>query len=186
MIKLPLSGCDRELRELAPEDADELFGVVDGNREHLRQWLPWLDRNTRREHSLAFIESTVEQRKAGKGFVCGVIERGRIVGICGFHPIEPPGDVAMIGYWLAEDATRKGLVTEGVAVLLEHGFRHMGIRRIEIPVATGNERSQAVCIRLGLNKAPTRPRAEELYGVCVDHIPFFIEADEWKARSSRP
>jgi ribosomal-protein-serine acetyltransferase len=186
MKRFYLSGKSRELRELALEDADELFALVDANREHLRQWLPWLDRNTSAEDSSAFIESTLEQHQAGKGFVCAVLERGRIVGTCGFHPIEAGDDLATIGYWLAADATGKGLIIKSVTVLLEHAFGPMGLRRVEIPVATGNWKSQAVCRRLGLNEGGIRPSAEDLYGVYVDHLVFYIDADEWKAGNRRP
>lgn len=182
MIVLTLSGSARELRELELDHADELFAVVDANRAHLREWLPWLDGNTKPAHSRAFIESTIEQRSAGQGFVCGIFDGGRLVGTCGFHPIEPPGEVATIGYWLAEAATGRGLITESVTLLMDHGFQELGLRRIEIPVATGNLKSLAVCRRLGLRNDPIRPRAENLYGVFVDHIPFFIEAEEWEVR----
>ena len=35
-----------ELRQTMPEEAEEMFAVVDANREYLREWLPWLDNTT--------------------------------------------------------------------------------------------------------------------------------------------
>ena len=32
-----------ELNEPNEEDAEELFSLVEENREYLREWLPWLD-----------------------------------------------------------------------------------------------------------------------------------------------
>ena len=31
------------LRSLREDDTEQLFQVVEANREHLRVWLPWLD-----------------------------------------------------------------------------------------------------------------------------------------------
>ncbi|HIC50988.1 MAG TPA: hypothetical protein EYP01_06050, partial [Candidatus Poseidoniales archaeon] len=32
-----------ELRQAMPDDAEEMFVEIEGNREYLREWLPWLD-----------------------------------------------------------------------------------------------------------------------------------------------
>lgn len=37
-----------ELTQVSEEDAGTLFSLVDANRAHLRQWLPWLDTNTQK------------------------------------------------------------------------------------------------------------------------------------------
>jgi len=51
---------DLELRTLREEDAVVLFQLVDANRKHLREWLPWLDANTEVDHSRAFIRSVLK------------------------------------------------------------------------------------------------------------------------------
>jgi hypothetical protein len=37
--------------------AEELFDVVDSNRDHLRKWLPWLDMNKTVEGQRIFVKS---------------------------------------------------------------------------------------------------------------------------------
>jgi hypothetical protein len=34
---------DLTMRSLTPEDAREIFDVIDQNRGYLRRWLPWVD-----------------------------------------------------------------------------------------------------------------------------------------------
>ena len=42
MLSLDL-GSGVSLDELGRSDADEMFALVDANRERLRRWLPWVD-----------------------------------------------------------------------------------------------------------------------------------------------
>ena len=44
------------LRPLQVQDADELFLLVNHNREHLRAWLPWLDQAKTRDDQVKFIQ----------------------------------------------------------------------------------------------------------------------------------
>ena len=48
-------GDDAELRMLEDRHAEELFALVDRNREYLREWLPFLDGTTSVEDEGGFI-----------------------------------------------------------------------------------------------------------------------------------
>ncbi|MCY0096431.1 GNAT family N-acetyltransferase [Hoeflea ulvae] len=168
------------LRLLQPDDADLLFEVVDQNRAHLRQWLPWLDRNTTREDSRAFIESIHHQHDAGKGFACGVFRDNRLVGLCGFHEIDTHTRSVVIGYWLAEAHQGNGIISRCAAFFIDYAFTELGLQRVDIPVAEGNMRSRAVCERLGLSDQGTIENAEWLYDKWVNHIRYSIGADQWR------
>ena len=44
-----------ELRQTMPEEAEEMFAVVDADREYLREWLPWLDNTNSPDDETVFI-----------------------------------------------------------------------------------------------------------------------------------
>ena len=168
------------LQLLQPDDADLLFEVVDRNRAHLRQWLPWLDRNTTRVHSRAFIESIHHQLDAGKGFACGVFWDNSLAGLCGFHEIDTHNQSVVIGYWLAEAFQGNGIISRCTAFFIDYAFTELGLQRVDIPVAERNIRSRAVCERLGLSNEGTIENAEWLYDKWVNHIRYSISAMEWR------
>lgn len=100
---------------------------------------------------------------------------------CGFHPIEAGSVEATIGYWLAEFATGKGLVTRSARILIDHAFNELAISKINIPVAVENVSSRAVCERIGLDDGGIKENAEYLYGTYVDHILYFTTSDTWRS-----
>ncbi len=179
MVRFPIADV-AEMRLLTESDAPELFKVVDSNRQHLREWLPWLDRNTEEAHSLEFIRSTIDQYRNGQGFVCGIFDSTGLVGTCGYHPIVAPRSEATIGYWLSEAALGKGLVTRATEILIDYAFNQLKLKKVCIPVAVGNHRSRAVCDRLALDNEGIRTDAEYLYGVYVDHVLYYTTPDHWK------
>jgi ribosomal-protein-serine acetyltransferase len=167
------------LRTLCEDDAEALFRVVDGNRAHLREWLPWLDANTTSKDSLAFIQATVKQDAANQGFTCAVEFRGRVVGVAGYHPIRWNNRSVEIGYWLAREAVGHGIMTKCCRVLVAHAFAGYGLNRVQIPAAVGNGRSRAVPERLGFQLEGIIRDAEWLYDHFVDHAMYAILKKDW-------
>jgi ribosomal-protein-serine acetyltransferase len=114
----------------------------DANRTYLREWLPWLDRNTEVEHSRQFIGSILQQHARNEGFTCAIPHGGHIVGIVGYHPIRWASKAVELGYWLSQDAVGKGIMTWCCHVLVDYAFQGLGFNRVAIPAATGNCSSQ--------------------------------------------
>lgn len=182
-LEFPLSAGDELLVELLDEaHAEELFAVVDENRSYLRQWLPWLDRNTEVEHTRAFIVATRKQHEERNGFTCGLWLRGRLVGVIGLHGIDWANRKTSIGYWVAQAHQGQGLVTRGCRALLAYLFGELGLNRVEIGCAPGNTKSAAIPERLGFVREGLLRQPEWLYDHYVDHVVYGLLASEWRQR----
>src|SRR5690606_32094238 len=152
----------------------------DENREHLRDWLPWLDRVTTLEDTRAFIAAALEQARAQKGFQTVIRADGELVGLVGQRSPEASGRSMTLGYWLAERAQGRGIMTRACAVHVEHGFTELPLAHAEIRCATGNVRSRAIPERLGFRPAGLIRDAEWLYDHYVDHVVYRLSAAEWR------
>lgn len=168
------------LKMLQESDASDLFALVDGNRSHLRKWLPWLDFNQSVGDSLSYIKTNREQYSNNLGFNCGVFFLGELVGMCGFHPIDHLNKKVVIGYWIAQHAQGQGIVTKCVEYLIYYAFDTLKLNKVSIPAAEHNYRSQAVSKRLGLVKEGFEREAEFLYDHYVNHIHYSVLHAEWK------
>ena len=174
---------DHELKFvlLQPQQAEEVFAVVDKNRQFLRTWLPWIDSNTNADDSKEFIKKTLQQVSDESGLQCGIFYQDRFVGMIGYHTIKREIDMGEIGYWLAEDANGRGIMTRCVKAMINIGIQELGVKKIEIFCAESNHRSRAIPERLGFTQEGVIRRAGNLYGECVSHIIYGLLAEEWKA-----
>lgn len=160
---------DLALAVLCKEHSSELYRLISENRDHLREWLPWVDDVTGTEDTSGFIAGTINQNQNGRGAHYAIVFKGAVAGVIGFHPIDWPNRNAEIGYWLGKEYSGMGLVTKSAAVLLESGFNELNLNRIEIRCAAGNTRSRSVAERLGMAYEGTLREEEWLFVRFVDH-----------------
>ncbi len=119
------------LRLLKEEDAEELSLRVDQNREHLRQWLPWLDGAKSPTDQLKFIQRCSECAVAGTAFHYALLSSGEIVGMVSFNSIEKLNRCATMDYWLAKSQTGRGLMRAAVKALIDWGFQNVELNRFK-------------------------------------------------------
>ncbi|MBO0993896.1 GNAT family N-acetyltransferase [Bacillus sp. SD088] len=169
------------LRMVEEEDAEELFRLTDQSREYLREWLPWIDRIKSKEDSIAFIQSSQQGFAEFTSMTLGILYRGKLIGVSGFNEMDPENKAASIGYWLCKDFQGKGIMNRVVRSLMDYAFHILEFNRIEIRVAAGNKRSQAIPEKLGFKKEGILREAEWLYDHYVDHIIYsFLASDNQK------
>jgi ribosomal-protein-serine acetyltransferase len=174
-----------ELRCFEDADAAPLFALVDANRAHLRRWLPWVDGIATAEDERAFIGRARTQFEGSDGPSFGIWEHGALVGAIGLLPIDHANRATEIGYWLAEVAQGRGIITRACRALLGHCFSELGLHRVAIQCATGNMRSAAIPRRLGFRLEGTLREAEWLYDRWVDHHVYATLEDEWRSAEAR-
>ncbi len=169
-----------ELRLLQIEDAQELFALTDANRSYLRQWLPWLDLITQVDDTRNFISRTISQFIEHESVVAAIWDRGKIVGLVGFNRIDRQDRIGYIGYWLAESARGKGIMTKSCQSLINYGFTTLKLERVVIACATKNHHSRAIPLRLGFIHEGVIRDAEWLYQEFVEHDIYALSIEDWK------
>jgi ribosomal-protein-serine acetyltransferase len=166
-----------ELRLLEHQHAEELFALIDQNREFLRRWLPEWDVQKSLDDCKAVIKSSLELLAANAGFTLGIWHQGRLAGVVGAGRIDWENRSTMIGYWLGESCQGKGLMTGACRALVDYLFSELKLHRIEIRCATSNPKSCAVPKRLGFSKEGVLRQAQmfddrfldlEVYGLLVE------------------
>jgi ribosomal-protein-serine acetyltransferase len=175
-LRIELSG-RRWLGLLEESDAQELQAVVEANRDHLARWMPWAGGQMLAD-TLAFIRRTHEQLANNEGFQAAVLEDGRIVGVTGFHAVSWEHRRTSIGYWLAEPAQGRGIMTEAVKALVNHALETWQLHRVEIRARVENVRSRAIPERLGFTQEGVARGAERIGDLYVDQAVYAMLAGE--------
>jgi ribosomal-protein-serine acetyltransferase len=182
-MTIPTGNQDIDLRLLSEADAAGLFRLVDENRSHLRRWLPWLETSTSVEHTREFIKGTLKRFADFAGFVYAVEFQGSLVGVVGHNSIDKANQISYPGYWLSESHVGRGIMTCAVRALIEHAFAELHLNRIDIRVAVGNQKSQAIPDRLGFTREGVIRDAEWLYDRFVDHTVNGLLRSDWTAKT---
>lgn len=174
---------DIELRLPHASDAQELFRLIDSDRLHLRQWLPWVDYETTLAESLEFVQRSQLQYEKKEGFQLGIFYQGSLSGVIGYHTINWPGRHVEIGYWLNSAFEGRGIMTRACRRLVSYAFDELTLNRVGILCAVGNSRSRAIPERLGFTQEGILRDAEWLYNHFVDLVIYSMLAREWPERN---
>jgi ribosomal-protein-serine acetyltransferase len=142
-------GPDVEMRELQPDDADTVYGLMDAERDRLGQWLPFVHWSDSAQVTRAFIEESRTSDSGVDGL--GIWMGGEFAGGIGLR-IDPVHNSGEIGYWLGSQFEGRGLVTAACRALIDLAFGEMGLHRVTVVAEPENLRSRAIPERLGFKR----------------------------------
>lgn len=152
--------------------AEDLFQLVESNREYLREWMPWEKNHVSIDDTMAFISESEKNIK--DSFHAGIFFDHQLCGMIGLHQINYLNRNTSIGYWLDKNHQGKGIVTLAAGELVRYCFQELELHRIEIRCGTSNFKSQAVAERLGFIREGILREAELLNDRYIDHALYAI------------
>lgn len=168
------------LRPWHAVDAVPLYEAVDANRDHLGEWLDWVDGYSL-ERTEQFIAGANERIARGEMMELALEVDGAIAGSCGFVDIVPGHREVEIGYWLGLEYSGRGLMTRATVALTDYAFETLGLHRVALAIYGGNRRSRAIAERLGFRNEGSFASARWHRGQWHDLVWYGMLADEWAA-----
>ena len=157
MLKMPEKIASERIILLRPfpptfELAKEIFEKVELSRKTLRDWLPWVDgtKSPEAEYTNWLINWAQQNWNEGKGFAYLIRHKKTkaVLGAIDLMDYNEKHKSAEIGYWLSDDASGCGYMTEAIHALENVAFKK-GLNRIMIGSDVQNERSMNVIKRCG-------------------------------------
>lgn len=174
---LPLHTERLVLRRARPDDAEAMYAYY-GDPDVAAYLLT--DAWTAREAEHHLRDRTPEDDKIGL-----VIEvDGRVVGDVVLMLQGPSYSLAEIGWALHPEASGRGIATEAASALVDLAFDHYGCHRVHALLDARNDRSAALCERLGMRREAHKIRDFWSKGEWTDSFEYAVLADEWRARRS--
>lgn len=101
-----------------------------------------------------WLELYEQGRRDGKreGYAVVDVETGAFLGIAGVVDIHPDANQGEIGYALAPEARGRGLATRAVELVTSYALDELGLERVELQIATGNDASIRVAEKCGYTR----------------------------------
>lgn len=137
------------------QDTENLFSLVDANREHLRKFLAWVDKTIAVEQSSKNIQDRIDGYANGDTASFVIKYDKRIIGSAGYVKLNTIYKNGEIGYWISREFEGKGIMSKCVKSLIEYGFGELKLHRITIRCNSNNSKSVAIPKRFGFTHEGT-------------------------------
>ncbi len=164
--------------------AESLLNLVNANRTYLREWLPWVDQMHTVANFAYYISDTKKRAAEKTDFGFAIIIDKHLAGRIGLHHINQQNKIGEIGYWLANGLQGKGIMTRCCRAIIDHGFTQLGLNRIEIKCAVGNDKSLAIAEKLQFKQEGILRQAEWQNGKFIDLYLYAMLKVEWEKISA--
>lgn len=89
---------------------------------------------------------------------------------------------AYLGYYAFAGAAGRGLMSAGLALVLDAAFNEIGLHRVEANVQPDNRRSLALVRRAGFVREGYSRRYVRIAGRWRDHVRMALLVEDWRAR----
>ncbi len=168
------------LRAPEPGDAEALHSYYSEEQVSLYLLTPPLDLH-QAEGELRRRIPRPEDEGRGPNLALVVEYDGHMVGDL-ILMLQPPSySQAEVGWVLDPRMAGRGIATEASRALVDLAFDHYGVHRVFALLDARNERSAALCERLGMRREGHRRRDYWSKGEWTDSYEYAVLAEEWAA-----
>jgi ribosomal-protein-alanine N-acetyltransferase len=171
------------LRRVDQQDAGELFALY--SIPEVVQFIN-LEPLQRVDQAKALITAFETLFESGKGLRWGVftLDSGHLIGTCGFKEWDPRRFRAEISYDLAPASWGSGYMREALVAVLDYGFHHMQLRRVEGMVDPRDTRSHNLLSGLGFRMEGILREHDFIKGEFQDDMVFALLHQDWAEDST--
>ena len=169
------------VRDLHPDDADEMLTLRVRNREFFRPFEPTLtDDHFTRAVQLDMIRHGNRAWDDDREYTFGVaLPTGELVGRVRLSVVvRGPWQNANIGYYVDGEQNGRGICTEAVGLVTGFAFRRLGLHRVQAAVMPRNAASIRVLEKNGFRREGLAPHYLRINGEWEDHLIFARTAED--------
>lgn len=168
------------LRNLTPENTEEMLDYYIRNEEHLRQYEPTRDSGFYTyEGQKEILTESFRQFIDGSSIDLGIFKDEKLIGKIKLSNIVY-GILrnAFVGYSIDKEHQGKGYMKEALNTVCSYAFEEMGLHRLEASTLMDNSRSQGVLKACGFNELGISEKYLYINGEWRDHKIFYKVNDD--------
>lgn len=159
------------------------------SRDFLEPWEPrWAPDELARRAWRERLRQYVQDRRRGYGHTFFVFERrsGTLAGGISIGNIRRGvAQSGQIGYWMGEKFAGHGFMGEALSLVVDYGFRGLGLHRIEAACIPDNKRSIRVLEKAGFSREGLLRSYLRINGAWRDHLLFALIDEDCQDKKDR-
>lgn len=175
---------DISLELQAPEQAEELFRLLDTNREFVGEHLAWALRCRTPDEFRQYMQRDLQGMAQERRWAWLIRYRGQAAGRIGIFVSFPEGREAELNYWLGKAFTGKGILTRAASVVTDFAFATLKLNHVLIGFSELNPKSGGVAERIGFRYEFTKRHGSLHEGEWLDLHFWGITAQDWQVQQN--
>jgi len=137
------------IRQLNIGDSEEIYCLIDSNRDYLGNWLSWVPDTQSRSDAEAFLLKSLDLARERKGYFCGIFVGDILVGVAGATAYPGEKNSMYLNYWVSNAWSRRGLATQACRQLIHFLESKWCIDSFFVTLSDKNIASLRVAEKLG-------------------------------------
>ena len=149
--KLKLTDSTLNLRAFEPQDVQPYYLAVRESLSDLIPWMSWAHRDYRPSEAEEYITIVRRNWELGTQYSFAITDArdGSILGAASLTHIHPAYNFCNLGYWIRSSRRGNGLAGRAARLAAKFAFEQVGLIRVEVVVAVGNQASLKVAEKIG-------------------------------------
>jgi len=164
------------MRRPGATDAEDLYALLDSNRDRLEWWSAWSTRVRTRKDAAELIRSSTHHDE-DLGSPLFVYDSGALIGALNVDPSksEDNGATADVRYWIGGEWEGRGLMIRACRAAVDAAIAHFELAGVTIHTGAGNMRARALAERLGFQIL----RVDRGASATEDVIVYSVSSADW-------
>ena len=146
---IQLIGEDILLRPFRLQDAPQLYQAVHESLADLKPWMSWATDKYTEMAAREYITIARARWEEHTFYAFAVTCGETILGACTLSSIHPIYHFCNLGYWVRTSCRGQGIAGRAAQLTARFAFEELGLIRVEIVIAVGNDASLRVAQKIG-------------------------------------
>ena len=137
------------LRPFRFEDSKQLYQAVHESLKELNPWMSWANETYTEAAAREYIAITRARWEERTLFAFAITRSDEILGGCTLSSIHAVYQYCNLGYWVRRTRYGQGIAGRAAKLAARFAFEKVGLVRVEIVIAVGNQASLRVAEKVG-------------------------------------
>jgi len=137
------------LRPFRFEDSKQLYQAVHESLKELNPWMSWANETYTEAAAREYIAITRARWEERTLFAFAITRSDEILGGCTLSSIHAVYQYCNLGYWVRRTRHGQGIAGRAAKLAARFAFEKVGLVRVEIVIAVGNQASLRVAEKVG-------------------------------------
>ncbi|HLE91173.1 MAG TPA: GNAT family protein [Anaerolineales bacterium] len=137
------------LRPFRFEDSTQLYQAVHESLNELSPWMSWANEAYTEATAREYIMITQARGEERTLFAFAITRSDEILGGCTLSSIHSVYQYCNLGYWVRRTRHGQGIAGRAAQLAARFAFEKVGLVRVEIVIAVGNQTSMRVAEKIG-------------------------------------